>query len=256
MSVIFKGEKISKYFGGVKALIDVDIEIRNDEILGVIGPNGAGKTTLFNVITGFDSLSKGKLSFEDVDVTGKLVHEMCAVGFARTFQNIRLFSAMTVIDNLVTGMHTKLHSGLFGSILKLKSNVRKENEAYEKAHEILTYLGIDQYAGEIADNLPYGKQRKVEIGRALASEPKIILLDEPSAGMNPQETAELMELIAGISKRGPAVVVIEHNMQLIMGICDRITVLNFGEKICEGAPEYVQSDQSVIEAYLGQEEEE
>jgi branched-chain amino acid transport system ATP-binding protein len=254
MATLFKGDNISKYFGGVKALSAVNFEVMHGEILGVIGPNGAGKTTLFNVITGFDSLSSGTLSLDGVDITGKKVHEITKAGFARTFQNIRLFGAMTVLDNLVTGMHINIHTGLFGSLLRHKKFKQEEKQAATKAYEILSYLGIEQFAKETASSLPYGIQRKVEIGRALACDPKIILLDEPSAGMNDQETQECMELIGGIKKLGPSVVVIEHNMQLIMGICERIMVLNFGEKICDGTPEAVQSDQCVIEAYLGNEE--
>jgi branched-chain amino acid transport system ATP-binding protein len=254
MTQLFKGEKISKRFGGVAALSEVDVEVNTDEILGIIGPNGAGKTTLFNVITGFDDLSQGALYLEGENITGKKVHEMSVAGFARTFQNIRLFTAMTVLDNLVTGMHTHVNTGLFGALLRSKSFKNEEEKAYSKAYEILSYLGIEHAALEIAGSLPYGIQRKVEIGRALASDPKIILLDEPSAGMNPQETVECMKLIGGIKKLGPAVVVIEHNMQLIMGICERIMVLNFGVKICDGSPEVIQNDQCVIDAYLGGEE--
>ena len=182
---------------------------------------------------------------------------MCKLGIGRTFQNIRLFGQMNVIDNLVVGMHTKLFINLVEIILNSKSNRFKENQAYTKAHEILNYLKIDNVAFELASNLPYGKQRKVEIARALSSQPKLLLLDEPSAGMNTKETGELMELIGGLKdKFGPAVVVIEHNMQLVMGISDRILVLNFGEKIAEGTPQEIQNNKLVIEAYLGEEEEE
>lgn len=254
MAILFNGDNISKNFGGVRALSAVNFEVNHGEILGVIGPNGAGKTTLFNVITGFNSLSSGTLNFDGVDITGKKVHEITEAGFARTFQNIRLFGAMSVLDNLVTGMHINIRTGLLGSLLRHKKFKREEKRATAKAYEILRYLGIEQFAEEMASSLPYGIQRKVEIGRALACDPKIILLDEPSAGMNDQETQECMELIGGIKKLGPSVVVIEHNMQLIMGICERIMVLNFGEKICDGTPEVVQSDQCVIEAYLGSEE--
>jgi branched-chain amino acid transport system ATP-binding protein len=256
MSKLLRTENISKYFGGVKALVDVNMEIRSDEILGIIGPNGAGKTTLFNVLTGFDKPNKGRVFCYDKDVTGKPVHEMCKLGMGRTFQNIRLFGQMKVIDNLVVGMHTKLFVSLVEVVLNSKSGQLKEISAYKKAHEILKYLKIDDVAFELASNLPYGKQRKVEIARALASQPKLLLLDEPSAGMNPKETEELIELIEGIKDNfGPIIIIIEHNMQLIMGISDRIIVLNFGEKIAEGTPKEIQNNKLVIEAYLGQEEE-
>jgi branched-chain amino acid transport system ATP-binding protein len=252
--VLMRAERIDKFFGGVKALIGVDLEIRRDEILGVIGPNGAGKTTLFNVLTGFSKPTKGKVFFDGHDVTGKPVYLVCHMGIGRTFQNIRLFGQMTVIDNVVVGMHNRLPTHLLGIALKLPSTVRKEREAYDRAGSILEYLGLGDVAGELAANLPYGRQRKVEIARALASEPKLILLDEPSAGMNPQEALELMTLVGGIRKMGPSVVVIEHNMQVVMGISDRVAVLDFGNKICEGSPEEVRNDNRVIEAYLGREE--
>lgn len=252
MSTLLRTENISKYFGGVKALEDIDLEVKSNEILGIIGPNGAGKTTLFNVLSGFDKPTKGKIWCDSKDVTGKAVHEMCQLGMGRTFQNIRLFGQMKVIDNLVVGMHTKLFVNLAEIVLNSRSGQLKEDSAYQRAHEILQYLKIDDVADEIASNLPYGKQRKVEIARALSSQPKLLLLDEPSAGMNPNEVGELMKLIGGIKDNfGPVVVIIEHNMQLVMGISDRIVVLNFGKKIAEGTPKEIQNNQLVIEAYLG-----
>ncbi len=256
MDTLFRCDSLTKHFGGVKALTGIDLEIHADEVLGIIGPNGAGKTTLFNIITGYYPPTSGRLFMESVDMTGRPVHGMCSSGMSRTFQNIRLFGAMTVMDNVVTGMHTKLNCNIFHTVFNTRSKKQNEKIAYEKAFEILRYLGVEQDADILAENLPYGKQRKVEIARALANEPKILLLDEPSAGMNPQETCELMTLIKGIQQRGPAVVVIEHNMKLIMGISDRVAVLNFGEKICEGDPQYVQNDTCVIEAYLGEDEDE
>jgi len=252
MNTLLDVESISRYFGGVKALFEVSMQVKSDEILGIIGPNGAGKTTLFNVLSGFDKPTKGRIFYYDKDVTGKPVHEMCKLGMGRTFQNIRLFGKMKVIDNLVVGMHTKLFVNFIEVVLNSKSGRLKENNVYKKAHEILKYLKIDDIAFELASNLPYGKQRKVEIARALSSQPKLLLLDEPSAGMNPNETEELMKLIGGIKDNfGPVVVIIEHNMQLVMGISDRIIVLNFGKKIAEGTPKEIQNNQLVIEAYLG-----
>jgi len=252
MSTLLSTENISKYFGGVKALVDINMEVKSDEILGIIGPNGAGKTTLFNVLSGFDKPSKGKVLYYNKDVTGRPVHEMCKLGMGRTFQNIRLFGQMKVIDNLVVGMHNKLFVNLVEVVLNSKSGRLKENIAYKKAKEILKYLKIDDVAFELASNLPYGKQRKVEIARALSSQPKLLLLDEPSAGMNPNETEELMKLIGGIKDNfGTVVIIIEHNMQLVMGISDRIIVFNFGKKIAEGTPKEIQNNKLVIEAYLG-----
>jgi len=252
MNTLLNVENISKYFGGVKALIEVSMQVKSDEILGIIGPNGAGKTTLFNVLSGFDKPTKGRILYYDKDITGKAVHEICRRGMGRTFQNIRLFGQMKVIDNLLVGMHTKLFVNFIEVVLNSKSGCLKENNAYKKAHEILKYLKINDIAFDLASNLPYGKQRKVEIARALSSQPKLLLLDEPSAGMNPSETEELMKLIGGIEDNfGAVVVIIEHNMQLVMGISDRIIVLNFGKNIAEGTPKEIQNNHLVIEAYLG-----
>ena len=255
MDKIMEITGVSKVFGGLYALNDVNIDVLKGEIFGIIGPNGAGKTTLFNVISGFDTASSGKVLYCGEDVTKKNVYEHCVRGLSRTFQNIRIFKDMSVLDNLKVGMHNRIHTGLFHILLNDKKEKTEEQRVLEKAHEILRYLGIDDVSNEMAANLSYGDQRKVEIGRALASEPKLILLDEPSAGMNQSETLELMELIRGIRKRDITIIVIEHNMQFMMNLCDRIAVLNFGKLLTVGKPQEVQNNREVIEAYLGSVEE-
>lgn len=254
MGMILKVDNVSKNFYGLQALKKVCLEVNDGEIFGIIGPNGAGKTTLFNVISGFDCPTEGKVTFLGEDTTGKGITEHCIRGMARTFQNIRIFPEMTVMDNLQVGMHKRLYTDLCIVCLKTRKQKNIEKEARDKAMEILKYLGIENVANEYAGNLPYGTQRLVEIGRALASEPKLLLLDEPSAGMNQQETMELMKLIMGIRELGPTIIVIEHNMKFMMNLSHRIAVLNFGELLMIGTPKEVQEDQRVIEAYLGREE--
>ena len=256
MKEILKIENVSKNFSGLKALSDVSLEIYEDEIFGLIGPNGAGKTTLFNAVSGFSMPSSGKVYFNGKDKTGKKTTDYALEGLARTFQNIRVFSKMTVLENVAVGMHKNVHTDLFSICMNNKKQKEAEKQASEKAMEILRFLKIERFADETAGNLPYGTQRLVEIARALASEPKLLLLDEPTAGMNQQETMELMMLIQEIRKQGPAVLVIEHNMKFMMSLCHRIAVLNFGQLLTLGEPVAVQNDPQVIEAYLGNSEEE
>lgn len=255
MEKILEITGITKQFGGLYALSDVNIEVLKGEIFGIIGPNGAGKTTLFNVISGFDTATSGEVRYCGKNVTRKNVYEHCVLGLSRTFQNIRIFKEMTVLDNLKVGMHNRIHTSLHNVLFNDKKEKNEEKRALERAHEILCYLGIDDVADEMASNLSYGSQRKVEIGRALASEPNLILLDEPSAGMNQSETLELMELIRGIREQGITIIVIEHNMQFMMNLCDRIAVLNFGRLLTVGKPQEIQTNQEVIDAYLGRSEE-
>ncbi len=256
MAAILKIDNVCKNFAGLKALEGINLEINDDEIFGLIGPNGAGKTTLFNAVSGFSGPSSGEVYFCGENYTKRPTLDYCVNGLARTFQNIRVFGDMSVIENLKVGMHKNIKTNLFDTVIHNKKQKEEEKAAEEKCKEIMEFLGITDVAGEYAASLPYGTQRLVEIGRALASDPKLILLDEPTAGMNEQETMALMELIKKIRKRGPAVLVIEHNMKFMMNLCDRIAVLNFGRLLTVGTPEEVQNNPEVIEAYLGKEEEE
>ncbi len=251
MSVLLEAKNISKHFGGLKAVDGVNMNINKGEIFGIIGPNGAGKTTFFNICSGIYAPTAGQVVLEGKDISGFAPEKIARLGMARTFQNIQLFKYMTVLENVKIGFHIKTKTTMADAILHTKRYKEDEKLIQEKGMELLEYLGLQDLAGTRAGNLAYGVQRKVEIARALATDPKIILLDEPAAGMNPNETASLSEFIQNINKDGYTVAVIEHDMKFVMRTCHRIMVLNFGEKICEGTPEIVQADKLVNEAYFG-----
>ncbi len=249
--VILSLRNVTRRFGGLTAVDDVSFDVRHGEVFALIGPNGAGKTTLFNGITGLIPPSEGVVEFEGTDITGLRPHRVAWMGIARTFQNIRLFDYMSALDNVRVGQHCRMHAKVWDAILKTPLERSEEREVEAKAMDLLRFVGIERHAHNYARNLPYGHQRRLEIARALASGPRLLLLDEPAAGFNPQEKVQLMALVDKICSEGVTVFLIEHDMKVVMGVSRRIVVLDHGEKIAEGRPEEVRGNRRVIEAYLG-----
>lgn len=254
MAELLKVDNVSMIFGGLRAVSNFSMHIDEGELVGMIGPNGAGKTTAFNMITGVYTPTEGEVYFDGKQSSGKKSYQVTQMGMARTFQNIRLFSELSVIDNVKIAYNMHVTYNLADAIVRTGKYVNEEDYITEKAHKLLKIFNLDEEADEQAKNLPYGKQRRLEIARALATEPKLLLLDEPAAGMNPQETHELMELIRWIRNEFKiTILLIEHDMSLVMGVCERIYVLEYGMLIAEGVPEEIKHNKRVIEAYLGEE---
>ena len=251
--IVLRTDHLCIQFGGLKAVDDVNLEIKEGELYGLIGPNGAGKTTVFNILTGVYKPTSGRFYLCGEDITGKAPAEVNKKGIARTFQNIRLFSGLTVLENVMVGLSNQIPCGVFASVFRLPKYWESEKQARARAHELLKMFNLDQYADQLASHLPYGKQRKLEIARAMATNPKLLLLDEPAAGMNPNETQELMDDITFIRKEfGITILLIEHDMRLVSGICEKLTVLNFGTELAKGDTAEVLNNPEVIKAYIGE----